>query len=230
MKSETFNIWSIALQSVGTLVSIGVGIVVWWYTKETQKIRQQGQKQIELLTEQVRQGQTQTMVAREQVQHGSQQLRIQSQESRQSRIPYVSAFAVSRTADKSRYLVKVSNPTEKVAHSLNVLLRTAVGYYWSDNGIDFLVSARDGHELGVFGPKDWTSIVGKTQAEYGAQFNCYIKDMESVSGNILAVFFRDIEHVLYMSIRQVELDENGHPGLHQNSKVVRPHFKFFSIG
>ena len=49
MSQEVYNLWSIVIQAVGAIISVGVGLVVLWYTVETKRLRLATDQQVKLL-------------------------------------------------------------------------------------------------------------------------------------------------------------------------------------
>jgi hypothetical protein len=140
MDQTTFNRLSVIAQYASVAVSIGVGLVVWWYTRVTQGIRLQGQRQLELLQAQLHQGERQLETLQMQVQLGLAPYLI-------ARVTAYSrggqTVSGTQTADsRASKTCNVWNPTNRPAHQVCALVYTGGGnYFWSEEECDVLVDS-----------------------------------------------------------------------------------------
>src|SRR5258708_25393382 len=67
MSQEAYNLWSLILGGVGSIISLAVGIVVFWYTRETQRLRRQSELQTSVLRDQLSVSQRQADLFAEQI-------------------------------------------------------------------------------------------------------------------------------------------------------------------
>ena len=49
VNQAAFNVWSLCISGLSALISLGVGIIVYWYTRETQRLRKATEAQVEQL-------------------------------------------------------------------------------------------------------------------------------------------------------------------------------------
>jgi hypothetical protein len=118
------------------VVSVGVAVVIAWYTKETQLIRKQGQSQLGILQAQLQLGLAPYLIARviEYAQGGQH-------------VPHTALKNI-----RASHRCQICNPTDRPAHHVNALVYTANGnYFWSDQGFDSL-GRTDGQDLVALGP------------------------------------------------------------------------------
>ncbi len=64
VSQEVYNVWSIVVQVVGAIISVGVGLVVLWYTVETKRLRLATDQQVKLLRSQGKAGATPFIILR----------------------------------------------------------------------------------------------------------------------------------------------------------------------
>jgi len=226
MDQTTFNRLSVIAQYASVAVSIGVGLVVWWYTRVTQGIRLQGQRQLELLQAQLHQGERQLETLQMQVQLGLAPYLI-------ARVTAYSrggqTVSGTQTADsRASKTCNVWNPTNRPAHQVCALVYTGGGnYFWSEEECDVLVDSdvADGAGQGLTARQLPTQddVLHAIQRQYRQDGDRYTDLVRNTAHGFLAVFFRDVNGNLYVAIRQVDFAGHGEEAvMHHTNKLLRP--------
>ena len=225
MDQTTFNWWSVIAQYASIAVSIGVGAVVWWYTRVTKGIRVQGQRQLELLQAQLQQGERQLEILQTQLQLGLAPYLIARVTAyrRGGQIVPNTKIADARGSQTCR----IWNPTDRPAHQVSALVYTGGGnYFWSGEDCDVLVDYDGdgaGHELTARQLQSQDDVIHAIQREYRQDGDRYIDLVRDTAHGFLAIFFRDFNGNLYVAVRQVDFDGHGEEAvMHHTNRILRP--------
>ncbi len=132
MNQAVYNLWSLIIGGIGSVISLAVAIVILWYTVETQRLRRQSEQHTSLLRDQLAVSRRQTDLFAEQVLYATRPFVMCAIE---SFARGGSEFATGHPlrAVKAEYCGSLWNPTERFAHDLRVLVHDcSAGYFWSD--------------------------------------------------------------------------------------------------
>jgi hypothetical protein len=187
VSQETYNLASFIAQCASVFIAVAVGVVVYWYTKETQQLREAAAAQLDLMREQLA-------------------LSVK---------PYVFAtirnFTPQRpdgtVADpRAAYSCRVWNATDRPANNVNILIyNRARGYFWTDHEGADLLSRMDplGDGKDVIARGAMAKDVGLRSVidEYGSEAQPYLNRLDREIGDYSALFFRDVNGHLYVAVR-----------------------------
>jgi hypothetical protein len=201
MAQDQYNLLSLILGGIGAVISLAVGIVVFWYTRETQRLRMQSEQQTSVLRDQLGVSQRQADLFAEQVRSVVQ--------------PFVMCEIASldvgggnfqpghpMRAVRSVYRGILWNPTDRVAHNLRVLIRDpCFGYFWSYEP-PVLRKIGESEEWFASGPVDGEQALHLLEKVYGDQrIRWYMKALEqNKNQDYVAVFFCDVNGTVYASL------------------------------
>lgn len=199
MSQGLFNLWSIIIGVVGLLISLGVGIVVFWYTRVTEGLRRESQRQTALLQDQLGVSRRQADLFAEQVLSAIRPFvacEIESFAPGGSTFPRESPMR----AVTAWYRGSLWNPSDRVAHDLRVLVHEhSTGYYWSEEP-PILRKAGEPSAWSASGPRDEVSALRCPDDVYGAERTRFHRKVleQHRDHDYVAVFFRDVNGNIYV--------------------------------
>jgi hypothetical protein len=222
VSQETYNLWSLIIGGVGSVISLAVGIVVFCYTRETQRLRKQSEQQTSVLRNQLCVSQRQADLFAEQVLSGVRPFvmcEIRSFEPGGSNFPPSHPIA----AVKAKYRGNLWNPTDRVAHDLRVLVHDrSVGYFWSDEP-PVLRKVGESADWLASGPIEKEEALRLPKTVYGKQrIQAQVKVLEqSENQDYVVVFFRDVNGTAYASLSLIS-DPANHDYRLRLTQILRP--------
>jgi len=200
MHQETYNLWSLIVNIFGFVISLGVGIVIFWYTQETQRLRKESECQTVLMQAQLGVSQKQSALFAEQVLSAIR--------------PFVLCEILNFVlggvdfppghpirAVKAEYRGNVWNPADRVAHDLRVLVHEhSTGYYWSDEP-PILKRVGESTAWTAAGALDEDRALSIAESVYEAERMRFQRTVleQHRDQDYVAVFFHDINGNVYAS-------------------------------
>jgi hypothetical protein len=200
MSQESYNLWSVIIGIAGALISVAVGIVIYWYTRVTDGLRQQSEHQTELIREQLQVSRRQAELFAEQVLSAIR--------------PFVTCEITSFVRGGNEfppghpmrfvnavYYGNLWNPSDRVAHDLRVLVHEhSTGYYWS-NEPPVLRKAGESATWSASGPLDEDRALRHPENVYGAERIHFQRQVleQNRDRDYIAIFFRDVNGNVYAS-------------------------------
>jgi hypothetical protein len=200
MSAEIYNLWSLIVNIFGAVIALGVAMVIFWYTRETQRLRKESERQTVLMQAQLRVSQNQSALFAEQVLSAIRPFVLcEISDS----VPGGTSLPLRHPlrAIKTEYRGNVWNPTDRVAHDLRVLIHErSTGYYWSDEPP---VLKKEGESTAwtASGALDEDRALRLAEAVYGPErMGVQRAVLQQYSDqDYVAVFFRDINGNVYAS-------------------------------
>jgi len=182
--------WSIILGVASLVISFGVGIVVFWYTRETQKLRKAAQHQLELSREQIRATITPF-------------LDLRPGEVRQGQdVPHTQVAEV-----RPRMPVDLINVTDRLAYDVAVVLQSPVGLYCGY--VDYVEAhagrSEDVFTVGLDALRDEEAFTHLAE-HYGPECLRDLREREDMFG---AVIFRDLRGNVCIIERSLAFTDGG---------------------
>ncbi len=181
-------------------ISLAVGIVIFWYTKETQRLRRQSEQQTTFLQDQLAVSHRQVTLFSEQVESAARPFvlcEIESCARGGSAFPPGHAIR----AVEAGYRGSLWNPSDRVAHNLRVLVHDhSTGYYWSDEP-PVLRKFGEPTEWLASGPLDEAKALSLPVQVYGAErirFQTKVLEQHR-DHDYIAIFFCDVNGNVYAS-------------------------------
>ena len=214
---------NLVVQAIGVAVNAIVAGIVYWYTIETKKIRQQGWTQLELMQaqlkgsqEQSEQGQQQIKLVEQQlklfadeVEVARDQLQLSREQARLTQKPYVTIVSLDLSTPE-RWQCVVNNPTERICHHIHILRVEKTGgdvNIWSCILADLVME-----ESTLVLEKDHDLMCARLGIEsvYGPDAAQAFVNVLHGNATWVVAFYQDVEDRLYMDWRLVLPDAMGH--------------------
>jgi hypothetical protein len=195
MSQDSFNLWSISVQVVGLLVSVIVGATVYWYAKETKRLRIATDKQVTLL-------------------HTQQQV---------ASAPFVipsflqwdgggSLFTHAPIkAVKPRLIVGLVNAADSPAIDVHVVLRKSDCYYCSVTIQDVLKAGQSAptepiEMLGPLRPEDLRKVI---EQDFGVVPDQLFGALMTDNADTVFALFRNLKAELFLVGRNLTMKADG---------------------
>ncbi len=204
----------LAILSFGALlIQTAVGVWVWKYTRETRRLREQGDAQVKNTTNQIRIAQEaltaqsngnaeQIRLAQEalsvQSSSSAEQIRLVRRQLRLSLIPYIELRIVNivENAASTKIEYSAANHTDRIAHHLITAIKYRGEWHW--DCIEVL-RRLEPIEIRTTSPLERDQIVQAAREQYGDQIERLLPLLTGDSTSFMALFFQDIDGVLHLT-------------------------------
>jgi len=207
----------LAMLSFGALlIQTGVGVWVWKYTRETRRLREQGDVQVKNTSDQLRIARdalaAQSTSTTEQIRLGqaalaaqlsssAEQISLIRRQLRLSLIPYIELRIVNivENAASTKIEYSATNHTERIAHHLMTMIRYRGEWYWDSLEVLRRLEAAETHAAS---PLEHDQLFQAAKEQYGHRIEQLLPLLTNDSTSFIALFFQDIDGVLHVTKRR----------------------------